>query len=62
MRKNNLKWVTLVKPNGNAYLRVVSPNVGLYLQQRNERERFLESKLEQKSNEILRAKNVRGSE
>jgi hypothetical protein len=53
-----------VKPNGNAYPRVVPPNVGLFLQQRNERERerFLESKLEQKSNKILRAKSVRGSE
>jgi hypothetical protein len=40
-----------VKPNGNAYPRVVLPNVGLFLKQRNERERFLEFKLEQKSNE-----------
>jgi hypothetical protein len=44
-----LKWVTLVKPNGNAYPKVVPQNAGVFLQQRNERERFLESKLEQKS-------------
>jgi hypothetical protein len=50
MNKNNSKRVMLVKPNGNACPRVVPPNVRLFLQQSNERERFPESKLEQKSN------------
>jgi hypothetical protein len=61
MNNNNSKQVTLVKLNGNSYPKVVSPN-GVFLQQRNERERFLEFKLEQKFNEILRAKSVRGNE
>jgi hypothetical protein len=52
----------LGKLNGNAYPKGVPQNVWVFLQQRNKRERFLESKLEQKSNEILRAKSVRGSE
>jgi hypothetical protein len=42
----------------NPHPEVVSPSVWVFLQQRNERERFLE----QKSNEILRAKSMRGSE
>jgi hypothetical protein len=38
MNKNNSSQVMLVKSNGNAYPRVVPLNVGLILQQRNERE------------------------
>jgi hypothetical protein len=51
-----------VKLNRNAYLRVVPPNVGLFLQQRNEKERFLALELEQKSNKIPIVKFERWSE
>jgi hypothetical protein len=54
--KNNSSRVTLVKLNGDAYPRVVPPNVGLILQQRNERERFLALELKQISNEIPKSK------
>jgi hypothetical protein len=60
--KNNSSRVMLVKPYGNAYPRVAPPNVGLFLQQRNGRERFLALENEQKSNEIAGAKSMRGSE
>jgi hypothetical protein len=51
-----------VKSNGNSYPRVIPPNVGLFLQQRNERERERFFALELEQNEIPRAKFERGSE